>query len=566
MLNNKNQFGEQNLLSPKTIKYDLKSGLIVFLVALPLCLGIAQAQGVDLFSGLISGVIGGIVITSISRSRLSVSGPAAGLTTIVIASIATFKSQIPAEVAPGLVPAHAAKLGLSVPQYQAQLEAAHATQAFEMFLLALCIGGLLQIVLGILKAGIIGYYFPSSVIKGMLCGIGLLLIAKEIPHFLGDDRDPEGDESFIQKDGENTVTAIISAFRFFAPGALVIGLACLSVLILWETKALKKIKWLTVIPGPLLAVLIGIGLNQLFMGIWPTHAITDSAHMVNLPKIDSVQTLVDKLHFPELSAFSNYSVWETAFVLCAVASLETLLSIEAIDKLDPENRITPTNRELIAQGTGNFICGLIGGLPVTSVIVRSSANVNAGARTRLSAILHGVLLLSAIFIFPNVLNLIPNTALAAILIMTGFKLTRPAIFKTVYRQGLDQFLPFIITISVFLLTDLLKGVAVGIIVGVIFILRQNYRNPYKYIADNIDGVPHYFIKLSQNVTFLNKGKIIETLHSIPPGSKVYIDGGRSQFIDKDVLEAITEFKRSAHLNNITVELEEIEEVELISAH
>jgi MFS superfamily sulfate permease-like transporter len=457
-------------------------------------------------------------------------------------------------------------MGLSIQQYQSMIDAQHATQAFEVFLLSLCIAGVLQILLGIVKAGIIGYYFPSSVIKGMLCGIGLLLIAKEIPHFLGDDRDPTGEESFIQATGENTVTAIITAFRFFDTGALIIGSVCLFILILWQSKPIKKVKWLATIPGPLLAVAAGIGMNQLFMNVWPVHAITNPAHMVNLPNIDSVPTLISKLHFPDLSALSNYKVWETAFVLCCVASLESLLSIEAIDKLDPENRITPTNRELIAQGTGNLVCGLIGGLPVTSVIVRSSTNVYAGARTRMSAIFHGVLILAAIFIFPKVLNMIPNTALAAILIMTGWKLTRPVIFKSVYRQGLDQFLPFIITIVVFLLTDLLKGVAVGIIVGVIFILRQNYRNPYKYITDTIDGVPHYFIKLSQNVTFLNKGKIIETLHSIPPGSKVYIDGGRSQFIDKDVLEAITEFKRSAHLNNITVELEEIEEVELISAH
>ena len=518
------------------LKFDLKSGLIVFLVALPLCLGIAQAQKVDLFSGLIAGVVGGVVVGFVSKSKLSVSGPAAGLTTIVIASIQNFKEQIPDH------------------------------NPFGLFLLSLCLAGILQIILGFLKAGIIGHYFPSSVIKGMLCGIGLLLIAKEIPHFLGDDRDPQGDESFVQADKENTITEILSAFKFFSPGVVIIGSVCLLILILWQTKFIKKINWLSAVPAPLLVVVAGIGINQVFILFFPDLSIVNATHLVNLPKITSPQELISKLQFPDLSGFGYYKVWETAFILCCVASLESLLSVEAIDKLDPENNITPTNRELIAQGVGNLVCGLIGGLPVTSVIVRGSANVNAGAKSKLSTIFHGILLMAAVFIIPSLLNMIPIGALAAILIVTGFKLTRPSIFKNVYKQGWDQFLPFIITISVFLLTDLLRGVSIGIVVGIIFILRQNYRNPFKFIEDNIEGVPHYFIKLSQNVTFLNKGKIVETLHKIPEGSKVYIDGGRSQFIDKDVLEAITEFKKSAHLKNITVELEDIEEVELISAH
>jgi MFS superfamily sulfate permease-like transporter len=522
--------------SLSNIKYDLKAGLIVFLVALPLCLGIAQAQKVDLFSGLISGVIGGIVVGAVSKSKLSISGPAAGLTTIVIASIATFKD---------LIPGHS---------------------AFGLFLTSLCIAGLLQVILGFLKAGIIGYYFPSSVIKGMLCGIGILLIAKEIPHFLGDDRDPQGDQTFIQEDKENTLTEIMNAFKFFSPGVVLIGSACLFILILWQSGLVKKINWLSFLPGPLVAVITGVLMNQFFIHYFPNLAIINSSHLVNLPSINSTEQLISKLQFPDLSGLAYYKVWETGFLLCCVASLESLLSVEAIDKLDPENDITPTNRELIAQGIGNFICGLIGGLPVTSVIVRGSANVNAGAKSKFSAIFHGVLLLTAIFLIPSILNLIPSAALAAILIVTGFKLTRPSIFRNVYKQGWDQFLPFIITIIIFLLTDLLRGVSLGIVVGIIFILRQNYRNPFKLIQDNIDGTPHFFIKLSQNVTFLNKGKIVETLHNIPPGSKVYIDGGRSQFVDKDVLEAITEFKKSAHLKNIIVDLEGIQEVELISSH
>lgn len=520
----------------KYIKYDLKSGLIVFLVALPLCLGIAQAQKVDLFSGLIAGVVGGIVVGFISGSSLSVSGPAAGLTTIVIASIESCRN---------IIPGHS---------------------AFEIFLTALCLAGIFQIILGVIRAGIIGYYFPSSVIKGMLCGIGILLIAKEIPHFLGDDRDPQGDESFSQEDKENTFTEIINAFSNLSPGVLIIGLVCLATLLLWQTNFIKKIKWLSLFPGPLLAVVFGIAINQIYLTYFTDFAVTSPLHLVSLPIIDSVDLFFSKLHFPDLSALAYYKVWEIAFLIGCVASLESLLSLEAVDKLDPENKISPTNRELIAQGVGNFICGLIGGIPVTAVIVRGSANVNAGAKTKLSSIFHGVLLLAAIFIMPTLLNKIPNSALAAILIITGFKLSSPWLFRNVYKQGWDQFLPFIVTILVFLLTDLLRGVSIGIIVGIIFILRQNYKNPYKMVTDTIEGVPHYFIKLSQNVTFLNKGKIIETLQLIPLGSKVYIDGGRSHFIDKDVLEAIAEFKHSAHLKNIRVELEEIEEVELISSH
>lgn len=377
------------------LKYDLKSGLIVFLVALPLCLGIAQAQKVDLFSGLVSGVVGGIIVAAVSKSKLSVSGPAAGLTTIVIASLDNFKD---------LIPGHS---------------------SFGLLLTSLCIAGILQIILGILKAGIIGHYFPSSVIKGMLCGIGLLLIAKEIPHFLGDDRDPMGDENFIQSDKKNTLTEIIDAVRFFSPGVALIGSVCLAILILWQSNWIKKVKFLSAFPGPLIVVIFGIFLNQIFINYFPDLAITNQSHMVTLPKISSIQDLLNKIQFPDLDGLAYYKVWETGFLLCCVASLESLLSVEAIDKLDPENNITPTNRELIAQGVGNLVCGLIGGLPVTSVIVRGSANVNSGAKSKYSSIFHGVLLLLSIFLISDILNLIPIAALAAILLITGFKLTKP---------------------------------------------------------------------------------------------------------------------------------------------
>jgi MFS superfamily sulfate permease-like transporter len=512
----------------KNSSFDLKAGLVVFLVALPLCLGIALAQKAPLFSGIISGVVGGIVVACISGSRLSVSGPAAGLTAIVLSAVASLGS-------------------------------------FEVFLLALCMAGVIQIILGVIKAGIIGYYFPSSVIKGMLAAIGVILIIKQLPHLVGYDADTEGDFSFIQTDGHNSLSELLYMLNYLSPGSVIIGFVSLSILLLWDSGLIKKSRILSAMPAALLVVLAGIGINELLIHLNPDIDVKPE-HLVNLPHIGSWTDFTASITFPSFAAFTNPKVYEVAFTLAVVASLETLLCIEAIDKLDPENNVSPTNRELIAQGVGNLICGLIGGIPVTSVIVRSSANLNAGGKTRLSPIFHGLLLVVCVLFIPSVLEKIPYSALAGILIYTGYKLCRPQIIKNVYRSGWDQFLPFIFTILLILLTDLLKGVSVGIVISVIFILRQNYRNPYKYIHDTIEGVPHYFIKLSQNVTFLNKGKIVDTLHKIPKGAKVYIDGGRAQFIDKDVLEAISEFKRSAPRNNIEVILEDIKEVELISAH
>lgn len=504
-------------------KNDIKAGLVVFLVALPLCLGIALSQGVPLFSGIISGVVGGFVVAAISKSGLSVSGPAAGLTAIVLASI-------------------------------------QALGSFEVFLLALCIAGVIQIILGLVKAGIIGYYIPSSVIKGMLASIGIILIIKQIPHFAGYDRDPEGDEDFIQPDGENSFSELLHMADYVSYGSLIIAVVSLLILILWQTKPIKNNKFLSIVPAPLLVVVAGILIDLLFNSYYPSFAVKDE-HLVNLPQIRNFTDLQNSFFHPDFSAFTNKKVYEVAFILAAVASLETLLNIEAIDKLDPQNRITPTNRELVAQGVGNLVCGMIGGIPVTSVIVRSAANVSAGGKTKLSAMFHALLFVITIILIPGVLELIPKSALAAILIFTGYKLTSPAVYRKIYKLGMDQYVPFMITIIVFLMSDLLKGVTCGIIAGIIFILRNNYRSPFKMVKDEIDGRLHYFIKLSQNVTFLNKGKIIEVLHQIPKNSKVYIDGGRSSFVDKDILEAISDFKRSAHFNNIEVITEEIQEIE-----
>ncbi len=510
------------------LKYDLKAGLVVFLVALPLCLGIALAQNAPLFSGIISGIIGGIVVASISGSKLSVSGPAAGLTSIVLSSVSELGS-------------------------------------FEAFLLAVCLAGVFQIALGILKAGIIGYYFPTAVIKGMLSAIGIILILKQVPHLLGYDADLEGDESFKQIDGENSFTEFSQTLQHFSYGSIIIGLASIAILIIWQSKFIKQNRFFKAIPSALLVVLVSILLDQYFGLYHPEFEVKDE-HLVKLPAFDNINMFFSAFTLPDFTAFRNTKLYEIAFIIGVVASLETLLSLEAIDKLDPDNRISPTNRELIAQGTGNLLSGLLGGLPITSVIVRSSVNVDSGGKSQFSAIFHGILFLIAIFFIPHLLALIPLSALAAILIVTGFNLAKPKMFMRIYKQGLDQFLPFIFTFVVMLFSDLLRGVSVGIFVSILFILRQNYRAPFKKIEEIINGQLNIFVKFSPGITFINKGKFIELFKSIPPNTLVYLDGGRAGFIDKDVLELISAFKESGKHKNIVVHLEAIEEVEILSQH
>jgi len=508
------------------IKNDLKAGLVVFLVALPLCLGIALSQGAPLFSGIISGIVGGIVVASISKSKLSVSGPAAGLTTIVLASIASLGS-------------------------------------FEAFLLALCLAGILQIIFGIIKAGIVGYYIPSAVIKGMLAAIGIILIIKQIPHFTGFDKDPEGDEIFIQTDGQNSFSELINMASFISYPSLVIGLVSILILVAYQFKKVEDNKILSKIPSALVVVVVAILLNNFFNSCLVWFSVKPE-HMVNLPVINSFSDFGNSFFHPDINAFSNPKIYEVAFIIAIVASLETLLNIEAIDKIDPSNNKTPANRELIAQGVGNFVAGLLGGIPLTSVIVRSSANVNAGGKSQMASVIHGLLFIATVILIPDIIKLIPLSALAAILIFTGYKLTSPKIIKSVFKMGYDQAIPFVATILIMLLTDLLKGVACGIAVSAFFILRNNYRFPFKMIQEKIEGRVHYFIKLSQNVTFLNKGKIMLALQTIPSGAKVYIDGNSTTFIDKDILELISEFKKSALNKNIEVKTENIKEVKLIS--
>jgi MFS superfamily sulfate permease-like transporter len=507
---------------------DIPAGLVVFFVALPLCLGISLASGAPLLAGVITGIVGGVLVAWLSGSQLSVSGPAAGLTVIVLNGIET--------------------LG-----------------AYESFLLAVVLAGAIQLVLGFMKAGVIGLYFPSSVIKGMLAAIGLILILKQIPHFLGADEDFFGEMNFFQPDGRNTFSELGFAFSHIELGALIIGVISLAVLLLWDNPTIKNNKFLKLVPGALVAVLLAIGLNVIFANFVPQLAVA-TTHLVNLPIINGVGGITSELRFPDLGAFANPSLYIVAFTIAIVASLETLLSVEAVDKLDPHKRRTPTNRELKAQGVGNMVAGLIGGLPMTAVIVRSSTNVAAGGQTKVSAFVHGLFLVLSVLLLAEFMNLIPLSALAAVLLVVGYKLTKPALYRAQFKLGHEQFIPFIVTVLAILFSDLLIGICIGLAVGVFYILKANYKSPYYYHREEHPEKEIIRIKLSENVSFLNKASIIMTLDHLPHNSHVIIDGENSEYIDYDVLEAIQEFKRTAHERNIMVEVLNVEEVSVLEMH
>lgn len=508
------RFEVKKYILAKNLKRDLPASIVVFLVALPLCLGIALASGAPLFAGIITGVIGGIVVAACSGSQLSVSGPAAGLTAIVLGAIATLGD-------------------------------------YRTFLLAVVLAGVIQVILGLLKGGTIGNYFPSSVIEGMLAAIGLTLILKQLPHALGVDSDFFGDESFVQGDNENTFSAIGAALSHFGLAAIVISGLSIGVLLIWP-----KLKKLSIIPAPLIVVVLGITLAIAFSG---TSYALDPAHMVKIPVVNGWGEFLDLFISPDFSQITNNKVWLVAATIAVVASLETLLSIEAIDKIDPIKRVSPTNRELVAQGIGNMASGLVGGLPMTSVIVRSSANVNAGGRTKMSAIFHGTWLLLSLLFIPGLINMIPLACLAAILLVTGYKLTRIALFKHMYHKGWDQFIPFVITIVAVLLTDLLKGVAVGMAFSIFYLLRTNMRNPFFYKIQEEGDKKNLRIKLAEEVSFLNKASIQVMLNRIPKETNVIIDGSNSRYIDPDVLETIFNYKHNAYTKGIIVSLENIKE-------
>lgn len=514
------------------LKSDFPAGLVVYLVALPLCLGVALASTGRpdlLFSGIIAGIVGGVIVGSLSGSALGVAGPAAGLVVIVLGALETLGS-------------------------------------FEAFLVALVLAGLIQLIAGFLNAGIIGYYFPSSVIKGMLAAIGITLILKEIPHAFGYDKDFMGDEAFTQTDGHNTFTELYYSVRYSSMGAVIISLISLGILILFERPFMKKIQLFRFLPGALFVVLLGIALNLIFQAVKPEWALV-SEHLVQLPVASNAKEFLSFFTFPDFSVITDPNVYMVAFTLAIVASLETLLSVEATDKLDPYKRITPTNRELKAQGIGNLISGLIGGLPVTQVIVRSSANVDSGGKTKMGTIIHGSLLLvSAIFI-PYYLNMVPLASLAAILLLVGYKLSKASLYSSMYRLGWDQFIPFIVTIIAILSTDLLRGIAIGMVVAIYFILRKNYKHSYHYKKEEYQQGEVITLQLSEEVTFLNKGSIGHTLQELPPNVTVIIDGSKSINIDYDVLEIIQNFQNfTAPLRNITVKTKNIKGVEASAGH
>ncbi len=500
------------------IKHDLPASIVVFFVAVPLCLGIALASGAPLFSGIIAGIIGGIVVGVASGSPLGVSGPAAGLAVIVLTSIAT--------------------LGGS----------------WEAFLLAVVLAGIIQLVLGYAKAGFIAYFFPSSVIKGMLTGIGLLIILKQIPHALGWDKDTEGDVAFLQRDGENTFSEIFKALEFMTPGALLIAAISLGILILWDKVLSQKHKIFGMLNGPLVVVVLGIVMNYLYQNGTLDFSLA-ADQVVNIPVPENLAGFFAQFTLPDFSAITNWQVWKIAFVLAIVASLETLLCVEATDKLDPYKRVTPTNRELKAQGLGNVLSGLIGGLPVTQVIVRSSANISFGGRTKISAILHGVFLLISALTIASILNMIPLASLAAILLMVGYKLAKPALFKQMYKLGWEQFVPFAVTVIVILLTDLLTGITAGMIMGGFYALRRSYRNSHymKEAMTTENGVNTYHLVLAEEVSFFNKASVVRELEEIPENSKVIIDCTNSKSIDYDVVELIKNYESNAKPKNIVVE-------------
>lgn len=504
-------------MNSKNISYDVKAGIVVFLVALPLCMGIALACKAPLFSGLLSGIIGGIVVTAFSGSTLSVSGPAAGLTAIILSSVAVLGS-------------------------------------FELFAAAIVFAGLLQIIFGVLKAGGIGNYIPNSVIKGMLAGIGFILIIKQIPHLIGYDKDPEGDFYFDQPDGHNTFSDLLYMVNYITPGAAIIGIVSFFILIISGKKFYKEDKILSLFPGPLLAVIFGVLLNISFSSFNSPFLKIEPEHLVDLPILTSFNDFRSTLIQPDYSLINTTKFWTVVITIAVVASLESVLSIEAIDKLDPEKRISNSNKELMAQGIGNLLCGLLGALPITAVVVRGSANITAGAKTKLSAIIHAVLLLACVLLIPHVLMLIPNASLAAILIVVGYKLARPSLFKEHYKKGLDQFIPFVATIVIMLLTDLLKGVTAGIVIGIIFILKDNINSSFDTAKDVIDGRMHYLIKLPQQITFFNKGFLINYFSNVKPGSKIIIDGSINKTTDKDAKEILLDFIDHSKEKQIDVEV------------
>jgi MFS superfamily sulfate permease-like transporter len=506
---------ELEAIEKDSLRYDLPASFVVFLVALPLCLGIALASGAPLFSGVIAGIIGGVIIGSLSGSQISVSGPAAGLTIIVASSIKTLGS-------------------------------------FESFLLAVVLSGIFQIIFSFLRAGSLSNYIPNSVIKGMLAAIGIVIILKQIPHALGRDDRYLGDFDFFREPevASNTLLDIVSAVLSLNLEAVII--TCLSILLLiaWDKNFIKKRAFLSLIPAPLLVVLLGIIINEGFRYFFVDFYLkAEDGHLVNLPTVENFNAFFMQFSFPDFSAYKNLKIYSVAFSIALIASIETLLSIEASDKLDTYKRISDGNKELRAQGFGNCISGLIGGLPITAVIVRSTANIYAGARTRKSAVLHGFLLLLSVIFIPALLNRIPLASLASILIVIGYKLTSVKIFAKVFKSGVDQFLPFLCTVIGIVFIDLLAGVALGMLVGIFFVIRINQKSAISIVNDG----DFFLIRFKKDLSFINKIELKNTLATIPSRCRLIIDATQATWIDKDIYDLVADFAESAHFREIHIE-------------
>ncbi len=490
-----------SLFKPSNLAKDLPAGLVVFLVALPLCLGISLASNAPLAAGIIAGIVGGLVVGALSGSSTSVTGPAAGLTAVVATQIAELGS-------------------------------------FQAFLVAVIVAGALQIVFGLLKGGFLSSFFPSSVVKGLLAAIGIIIILKQLPHLVGYDADPVGDTDFCQADQKNTFTGISAAFRMFLPGAAAIGLLSVGLLIFWG-----KVPWLqkSPVPGPLVAVLFGTGANLLLIQMGHPWAIAPT-HLVQVPVAEGASGFLQLFSFPDFTALAKPAVYGAAVTLAVIASLETLLTIEAVDKIDPQQRKSPSNRELLAQGAGNIVSGFLGGLPITSVIVRSGANLNAGAQTKISTIFHGVLLLGCVALLPRWLNQIPLCALAAILIVTGYKLASPKVIKQMWDEGKYQFLPFAITVIAIVVTNLLTGILIGLGVSLLFILYSNFRRPIHQVLEKHLSGNIMRIELAPQVSFFNRAALQKALFDVPAGGTILIDARNSDYIDPDILDLLADFK------------------------
>ena len=498
------------------LKHDGPAGLVVFLVALPLCLGVAHASGAPLFAGIIAGIVGGCLISLLSGSQISVSGPAAGLLAIVATAIQTLGS-------------------------------------YQAFLAAVVLCGVIQVVLGVVRAGAIGDYVPNSVIKGMLAGIGLVIILKQIPHALGQDLDWIGDMSFLESGNTNTLLDIFTAASHFLGGPVVISVLSLAILVGWEKIAARGSRFFKIVPGALVVVALGIIVNQVFQVLAPGLYISDPQHLVDLPVAQSWGDLTNLFTFPDFSGFLDPNLWTIALTLAIVASIESLLSLEAADRIDPYRRISPPSRELWAQGVGNVVSGFLGGVPVTAVVLRTSANVSAGGRTWVAAFVHGILLLVSVLLIPQLLNRTPLACLAAILIMVGYKLTKPDVYQSVYRLGMSQFIPFLVTVLAIVFTDLLKGVLIGLVCGLFFVLRSNHHDAVTVVRRG----NAYLVRFNKDTTFINKNELRTELRAIEEGAEVLIDGTKALYIDRDIVEIVEDFQKLASHQGITVELKHV---------